>query len=138
MVTRNAIVGGSWALVVFVIGAISISTLLLILSRFLGGRSKGHCKHEPFESGISPVGTSRLRISIKFYLVAIAFLIFEAEALFLYSYAISVRETGWAGFIGAAVFIAILLVGLIYEARMGVLKIGGQDNTRHTRPPTDK
>lgn len=135
MVTDNAIAGGSWALVIFVTGAISISSLLLILSRFLGGRSKGHSKHEPFESGITPVGTSRLRISIKFYLVAIAFLIFEAEALFLYSYAISVRETGWAGFIGATVFIIILLVGLIYEARMGGLKIGGQAVTRDTRPP---
>lgn len=121
-----------WPLAIFIIGAISISALLLLLARFLGGRSYGQSKHEPFESGIVPVGSARLRLSIKFYLVAILFLIFEAEALFLFAYAISVREVGWSGFIAAGIFVLILLVGLVYESRMGVLN-GGHDRKITTR-----
>jgi len=127
MVSGNEISAGSWALIVFVVSAISISVFLLFISRYLGGRSHGRNKHEPFEAGIAPVGTARLRVSIKFYLVAIAFLIFEAEALFLYTYAVAVRETGWTGFIGVTVFIFILFVGLIYESRMGVLNFAGRN-----------
>lgn len=134
MLSDSGHLADSWALAIFVISAISISIALLGLSWFLGSRARGHSKHEPFESGIKSVGSARLRISIKFYLVAILFLIFEAEALFLYTYAVTVRETGWTGFIGAAVFILILLVGLVYESRMGVLKLSGdkKNNIRNS------
>lgn len=120
-----------WSLAIFIIGAIGLGALLLLLARFMGGRSSGHSKDEPFESGVLPVGSARLKLSVKFYLVALLFIIFEAEALFLFAYAIAVREAGWSGFIAASIFVLILLVGLIYESRMGVLNGGqGQKNKR--------
>lgn len=112
------------AIAAFFISAIGIGVLLLGLSSLLGSRSKGRYKHEPFESGLPAVGTARLRFHVRFYLVAILFLIFEAEAAFLYAYAVSVREVGWSGFIGAVIFTVILLVGLIYEFRMGAVNGG--------------
>lgn len=91
------------------------------VSYLLGGRDWGRAKNEPFESGIVSVGSARLRISAKFYLVAMFFVIFDVEALFLFAWAVSVRETGWAGFIEASIFIGILLIGLVYLWRLGAL-----------------
>jgi NADH-quinone oxidoreductase subunit A len=82
---------------------------------------KGRAKNEPFESGIVPAGGARLRFSAKFYLIAMFFVIFDIEALFLYAWAVSVRESGWAGFIEVFIFITVLLVGLIYIWRLGAL-----------------
>jgi NADH-quinone oxidoreductase subunit A len=67
------------------------------------------------------VGNARLRFSAKFYLTAMFFVIFDVEALFLYAWAVSVRESGWPGFIEAAIFILVLLAGLIYVWRIGAL-----------------
>ncbi|MFK8329878.1 NADH-quinone oxidoreductase subunit A [Pseudomonas sp. BJa5] len=120
----------NWALGAFLVGVVSICVIMLGVSKFLGGRAWGRSKNQPFESGMLPTGGARLRFSANFYLVAILFVIFEAEALFLFVYAVSVRETGWAGFIGAAIFIAILLVGLIYEGAMGALNGGVSVNQR--------
>ncbi|MNJ29339.1 NAD(P)H-quinone oxidoreductase subunit 3 [compost metagenome] len=120
----------NWAFGAFLLGVVFLCVFMLGVSKFLGGRAWGRSKNEPFESGMLPVGSARLRFSANFYLVAILFVIFEIEALFLFSYAVSVRETGWAGFIGAAFFIAILLVGLIYEASMGALHGGASAKRR--------
>ena len=68
-----------------------------------------------------PTGSARLRFSAKFYLVAMLFVIFDVEALYLFAWAVSVRESGWAGLIEATVFIAILLAGLVYLWRVGAL-----------------
>lgn len=126
----------NWAFGAFLIGVVSICVLMLGISALLGGKAWGRSKNEPFESGMLPTGSARLRFSANFYLVAILFVIFEMEALFLFAYAVSVRETGWAGFIGAAFFIAILLVGLIYEGSMGALHGGARANRRKKYPST--
>lgn len=126
----------NWALGAFLVGVVSICVIMLGVSKFLGGRAWGRAKNQPFESGMLPTGGARLRFSANFYLVAILFVIFEAEALFLFVYAVSVRETGWAGFIGAAFFIAILLVGLIYEGAMGALNGGVSAKKRKKAPDT--
>ncbi|WP_084183107.1 NADH-quinone oxidoreductase subunit A [Nevskia soli] len=94
---------------------------MLGLSWVLGGRNTGRAKNDPFESGVVSVGSGRLRISAKFYLVAMFFVIFDLEAVFLYAWAVSLRESGWSGFIEAAIFIAVLLVGLVYVWRLGGL-----------------
>ena len=94
---------------------------MLGVSSLLGGKAWGRSKEEPFESGIVPTGSARLRFSAKFYLVAMLFVIFDVEALFLFAWAIAVRESGWAGLIEAAVFILILLAGLLYLWRVGAL-----------------
>ena len=91
------------------------------LAALLGGRAYGRTKNKPFESGVDSVGSARLRFSAKFYLVAMLFVIFDVEALYLFAWAVSVRESGWAGLIEATVFIAILLAGLVYLWRIGAL-----------------
>lgn len=67
------------------------------------------------------MGSARLRLSAKFYLVAMFFVIFDVEALYLYAWAVSIKESGWIGFIEATIFILVLLAGLIYLVRVGAL-----------------
>ncbi len=111
----------NWSFGIYVLVLVLLCGFLLVISYFLGGRSRGRAKNEPFESGIVSVGSARLRLSAKFYLVAMFFVIFSLEALFLYAWAVAVREVGWAGFIEAAVFIFVLLAGLVYVWRIGAL-----------------
>lgn len=118
----NSALSHNWALGAFLLGVITLCIFMLVVSKFLGGKAHGRAKNEPFESGMLPTGSARLRFSAKFYLVAMLFVIFEAEALFLFAWAVSVREAGWAGFIGAAIFISILIAGLIYEGSIGALE----------------
>ncbi|EZQ20181.1 MULTISPECIES: NADH-quinone oxidoreductase subunit A [Halopseudomonas] len=111
----------NWALAAFLLGVLGLCAFMLLLSSILGSRAWGRSKNEPFESGIVSTGDTRLRFSAKFYLVAMLFVIFDVEALFLFAWAVSVRESGWAGFIGASIFISILVAGLVYEAAIGAL-----------------
>ncbi|WP_290434549.1 NADH-quinone oxidoreductase subunit A [Aeromonas caviae] len=110
-----------WAFAVYVIGAICICLTMIGLAALLGGRAYGRAKNKPFESGVDSVGNARLRFSAKFYLVAMFFVIFDVEALYLFAWSVSVRESGWVGFIEATIFITLLLVGLIYLWRIGAL-----------------
>ncbi|OEC35972.1 NADH-quinone oxidoreductase subunit A [Pseudomonas cuatrocienegasensis] len=110
-----------WALAVFLLGVIGLCGFMLGVSALLGSKAWGRSKNEPFESGMLPTGSARLRLSAKFYLVAMLFVIFDVEALYLFAWAVSVRESGWAGLIEATVFIAILLAGLVYLWRIGAL-----------------
>ncbi|MCO5787649.1 NADH-quinone oxidoreductase subunit A [Pseudomonas sp. G11-1] len=111
----------NWALAAFLLGVLGLCAFMLLVSSILGSRAWGRSKNEPFESGIVSTGDTRLRFSAKFYLVAMLFVIFDVEALFLFAWAVSVRESGWAGFIGASIFISILVAGLVYEAAIGAL-----------------
>ncbi|CAE6919652.1 MULTISPECIES: NADH-quinone oxidoreductase subunit A [Pseudomonas] len=114
-------VSHNWAFAVFILGVFGLIAFMLGLSSLLGSRAWGRSKNEPFESGMLPTGSARLRLSAKFYLVAMLFVIFDVEALFLFAWSVSVRESGWAGLIEATVFIAILLAGLVYLWRIGAL-----------------
>ena len=111
----------NWAFAVFLLGVCALIAFMLGLSSLLGSKAWGRSKNEPFESGMLPTGSARLRFSAKFYLVAMLFVIFDVEALFLFAWSVSVRESGWAGFIEATLFIAILLAGLVYLWRIGAL-----------------
>lgn len=121
MPTGVAETASYWSFGVFLLGVVGMCCFMLFVPVWLGGRDWGRAKNEPFESGIVARGSARLRISAKFYLVAMLFVIFDVEALFLYAWAVSVRESGWTGFIEAAVFIAVLLAGLFYLWRIGAL-----------------
>ncbi|MDZ7853814.1 MAG: NADH-quinone oxidoreductase subunit A [Halomonas sp.] len=110
-----------WAIGFFILAVILLCTVMIGLSYLLGGRSRGRSKSLPFESGIVGTGGARQRFSVKFYLVAMLFVIFDLEAVFLFAWAVAVREVGWTGFAGAAVFIFILLAGLVYDSRVGAL-----------------
>ena len=80
----------------------------MALSYIIGERHRSKATDEPFESGIVTVGLARLRLSAKFYLVAVFFVIFDVEAVFLFGWAVAFRELGWPGYIEAVIFIAIL------------------------------
>lgn len=110
-----------WSFIVFLIGVLFLCVFMLGSSSFLGSKSWGRSKNEPFESGMLPVGGARLRFSAKFYLVAMIFVIFDIEALFLFAWSVSIRETGWVGFIESLIFITVLLIGLVYLFRVGAL-----------------
>ena len=79
-------------------------------------------KSAPYESGMDPLGGTRERFSVKFYVVAILFIVFDVETVFLVPWAVVMREVGVAGFVSASIFIFILTVGLIYEWKKGALE----------------
>ena len=129
----------TWSALVYVAGVLGLCALMLGLSHLLGGRDWGRAKNEPFESGVVGVGTTNMRMSAKFYLVAMFFVIFDVEALFLYAWAISLRESGWAGFIEAFIFIFILAASLVYLWLIGALEWAPESRRKwksgHTTPP---
>lgn len=106
------------ALVVFLVGA------MLGLSYLLGQRHHDRSTDFPYESGISSEGSARVRLSAKFYLVAMFFVIFDLEAIFIFAWAVAVRETGWIGYLEVSVFILVLLAALGYLWRVGALEWG--------------
>lgn len=110
-----------WPLIAFFAGVIFLCAFMLLVPVWLGGRTAGRAKTEPFESGVVGQGSARLRLSAKFYLVAMFFVIFDVEALFLFAWAVGVRETGWLGLIEIAIFIFVLLASLFYLWRIGAL-----------------
>ncbi|MBB3190211.1 NADH-quinone oxidoreductase subunit A [Halomonas cerina] len=117
----TALVAEHWATGFFILAVVTLCAVMIGLSILLGGRSRGRSKSLPFESGVIGAGSARQRFSVKFYLVAMLFVIFDLEAVFLFAWAVAVREAGWAGLAGAAVFIVILLAGLVYDSRVGAL-----------------
>lgn len=123
----------NWSFAVYIFGVIFICAFMLAIPVFMGGRSKGRAKTEPFESGIVSVGGARLRLSVKFYLIAMFFVIFDIEALFLYAWSVSVRESGWPGFIEVFIFVSVLLVGLIYIWRLGALDWSSETRRRRIK-----
>src|SRR5512136_2784468 len=112
-------------------GWISILLLLLLgaafavgsilLSQLLGPRRPTPEKSAPYECGMPPVGDARERQSVKFYLVAMIFLLFDIEVAFLYPWAMALRDLGWAGFMQVLLFMLLLLAGYAYLWKKGAL-----------------
>jgi NADH-quinone oxidoreductase subunit A len=107
--------------VIYAAAVVAVVGTMLGLSFVLGQRKSAHSKNLPFESGIVSVGSAQFHTTIHFYLPAILFIIFDLEVVFLFSWAVVVREAGWAGFIEISVFIVVLLVALFYLWRIGAL-----------------
>jgi len=102
------------------------ATILLVigiigLSAVLGQRHKERTTGEPYESGIVPTGSARIRFNVKFYLMAMFFVIFDLEAVFVYLWAGSARELGWAGYGEIVAFIGLLILALFYLWRVDAL-----------------
>lgn len=110
-----------WPLGLYFLIALVVAGSMIGLSYVLGERHSDRATGEPYESGIVSTGSARVRLSVKFYVVAMLFVIFDLEAVFIFAYAVAYEEAGWAGYAGLLVFVAVLLVALVYEYRMGAL-----------------
>lgn len=101
--------------------AFILALLLMLLSRFLGPYRPNKVKLNPYESGMDPVGEADDRYSINYYLVAMAFIVFDVEIIFIYPWAVVYLGSGWAVLVSMMIFIAELLIGLIYLLKKGTL-----------------
>lgn len=107
--------------VLFVL-AIVLSLAMIGITRVLGPRVPSAIKSSPFESGSVPVGNARERFSVKFYMVALLFIVFDVEAVFIYPWAVNLVTLGWPAMISMLVFMSTLIVGLIYVWKKGALE----------------
>lgn len=112
-----------WPLALFAFLVIFIVAAIIVLSTLLGERHSDRATGEPYESGIKVTGSSRVRLNVNFFLMAVFFVIFDLEAIFIFSWAVAIREVGWSGYVEIVVFIAILLVALFYLWRVGGLDL---------------
>jgi NADH-quinone oxidoreductase subunit A len=110
-----------WPLAVYFVIVVTLVVAMLGLSFVLGQKHHNRATGTPYESGILSQGSARVRLSAKFYLVAMFFVIFDLEAVFIFAWAIAVRESGWNGYAEAMVFIVVLLATLAYLWRVGAL-----------------
>jgi NADH-quinone oxidoreductase subunit A len=107
--------------------ALALAVLMLTLAGLLGPRRHSAVKESPFECGSDPIGTARERFGVRFYVVAILFIVFDIEAIFIYPWAVLLLPSdgypglGWPGFVTMAVFAATLVAGLAYVWKKGVL-----------------
>lgn len=108
-------------LITFVL-ALIVVTVMVNVNRFLSPRNQTETKLDVFECGNESSGSAWGRFSVKFYLTAILFIIFDVEVVFMYPYAVVFRELGWAGFGAMAIFLFLAIVGLLYEWRKGALQ----------------
>jgi NADH-quinone oxidoreductase subunit A len=103
---------------------------MLVLSYFLGQLHHERATGSPFESGIVSEGSAHVRLSAKFYLIAMFFVIFDLEAVFLFAWAVAGRELGWAGYFETLIFVGVLLAALTYLWRVGALDWAPQSQSR--------
>jgi NADH-quinone oxidoreductase subunit A len=110
-------------LIMIALGA-GFALVSIMLSSLLGPSRPSPEKSAPYECGMPPVGDARERQSVKFYLVAMIFLLFDIEIAFLYPWAVALRDLGWPGFVQLVTFFLILTVGYVYVWRKGILDWG--------------
>ncbi len=103
--------------------------VMLGLSRLLSPRQPDRVKDSMYECGIAPIGDARIRHTVRFYVVAMLFIIFDLETVFLYPWAINFRKLGLFGLVEMVVFLAILMIGLVYVWRRGALDWTGLTET---------
>lgn len=113
-----------WPLAVYFFAAVAIVAGMIMMSYYLGERHRERATGEPYESGIASTGTAHIRFDVKFYLIAMFFVIFDLETVFIFAWAVSLREAGWKGYIEMLIFIGILVAALMYLWRRGALEWG--------------
>ncbi|MDT8422871.1 MAG: NADH-quinone oxidoreductase subunit A [Desulfuromonadales bacterium] len=112
---------GVFTLALYTLIATVIIGVLLFLAWFLGQKTRSPLKNSSYESGVIPTGSSRLVDPVPFYLVAIFFIVFDLEIVFVLAWAVAYDLLGWAGFAQIGCFVAILFLGLVYLWRVGAL-----------------
>ena len=108
-------------LVLLVISTV-LAAVVIFISTFLGPHRPTLRKLQPYESGMTPLGPAQRRMPVKFYLVAVMFILFDVEVIFFYPWAVTFRQLGLFGFVEMLIFVAILLVGYVYAWKKGALE----------------
>ena len=111
-----------YPLLVILIVAVAVASIVVGLGHLFGPHRPSQRKAAPYESGMVPYGEAQRRISVRYYLVAVLFILFDVEIVFLLAYAVVFRQLGIPGLIGMLVFIGILVVGFIYAWKKGALE----------------
>lgn len=102
--------------------ALAFIVLTMVATHWLGPKRHSSKKDDVFECGIESIGDARTPISVKYFLVAILFVLFDVEIVFMYPWAVNFKELAWDGFVEMVVFMGFLLLGFIYVIKKGVLK----------------
>jgi len=118
---QTILAGNLLQLIIYFGAVVAITCIMLGGSYLLGQRHRAKAADEPFESGIVPAGDVHIRFSVQFYLLAIFFVIFDMESVFLFAWAVALQESGWPGFTEALVFIGVLIAVLVYLWLIGAL-----------------
>lgn len=125
-----------WPICIYFALVLLLVASILAISYVLGQRHRDRATDSPYESGILSEGSARVRLSAKFYLVAMLFVVFDLEAVFIFAWAVAGREVGWPGYWEMVVFVGILLAALAYLWRLGALdwnpkqpRRGGKEET---------
>lgn len=112
-----------WPIVAYFAVAVVIAAAVLLVSYLLGQRHSEPATGEPYEGGIVSEGSARVRFSVRYYLVAMFFVVFDMEAAFLFAWAGAARELGWAGYFEVVLFVGVLVAALIYLWKIGALDL---------------
>lgn len=114
---------GSYAPILILLGISLLTAVgMIVLTHLLSNRRPTPAKLEPYESGMIPLGNARERFSVKFYVVAILFIVFDIETIFLVPWGVLFRDLGFFGFVEMLIFMGVLLVGYIYIWKKGALE----------------
>jgi NADH-quinone oxidoreductase subunit A len=113
-----------WPLAVYFVLAFGAVAAMIAVSYVLGERRKNAGIQSPYESGIVPSSSGKLQYSVKYYLIAMFFVVFDVESVFIFAWAVAFRELGWSGYVAMVVFIGVLLAMLAYLWRVGALDWG--------------
>jgi NADH-quinone oxidoreductase subunit A len=110
-----------WPLVAYFAFVVCLVAVVLFVSYLLGQRHSEPATGQPYEGGIVSEGSARVRFSVRYYLIAMFFVVFDLEAVFLFAWAGAARELGWRGYCEVLLFVGVLLAALVYLWRVGAL-----------------
>jgi NADH-quinone oxidoreductase subunit A len=109
-------------ILIMIIFSAALALVVVGLSHILGNKTETKVKMAPYECGMETIGATRRRLTIRYYIVAMLFLVFDLEILFLYPWAVITKKLGLFGFVEMIVFVAILFVGYVYVWKRGALE----------------
>ncbi len=126
-----------WPFAVYFGSVLALVAAMLVVSSVLGERHRERATGTPYESGIVSEGSARVRFPAQFYLLAMFFVVFDLEAVFVLTWAVAGRELGWAGYAAMATFVAVLLASLAYLSGVGAFDFGRSARSRSGRERGD-